>query len=274
MSLASLFEQTHKLPSIPEVVQELINNFNNPDIDAEDISRNIQRDQVISAKVMRLANSARYGAGRKINSVDSAVVMLGFDTLKTLIVASGVTSAIQDIPGFDLQSFWRDSFMVANLSKLLAKRCNVDPETAFTCGLLHNIGEALIHIGEADVEREIDRLVQCGENRIELQNNKFGFDYTGVGKELARRWNFPDDILNGIRQHAAPSQFDEFSALSAVVYIARYLNLQIQRDRSEEEIVEDFPTGVSDNLNLGTESLVAEAFEMAAAEDDIDQILS
>lgn len=274
MAIASLFEQVHKLPSIPEVVQVLIDNFNNPDIDADEISKNIQKDQMISAKVMRLANSARYGAGRQINSVDSAVVMLGFDTLKTLVVASGVTSAFPELPGLDLKAFWRDSFVVANLCKLLAKRCDVDPEAAFTCGLLHNIGEALIHIGESDVEREIDRLVQCGSNRIELQNNKFGFDYTGVGKELARRWNFPDDILNGIRQHAAPSQFDEFSDLSALVYISRYLNLQAQREKSEEEINEDFPQGVAERLSLETDGVVAAALEMLAADDDIDQILS
>lgn len=273
MSLASLFEQTHKLPSIPEVVQELIKNFNDPDVDADEISRNIQKDQAISAKVMRLANSARYGAGRKINSIDSAVVMLGFDTLKTLIIASGVTQAFTEIPGFDLKAFWRDSFMVASISKQLAKRCNVDAEAAFTCGLLHNIGEALIHIGESDVEREIDRLVQNGENRIELQNNKFGFDYTGVGRELARRWNFPDDILDGIRQHATPSAFEEFSELSAVIYIARYFNLQLVRERSEEEVEAGLPTSIAEKIAMSTDGLVAEIFEMAAEDDDIDTIL-
>jgi len=103
------------------VVQDLIKQFNDPHSNSDEISKKIQMDQVISAKIMRLANSARYGAGRKIASIDSAVVMLGIDTLKTLVVASGITGAFKDIPGFDKKQFWRDSFMSASISKLIAK---------------------------------------------------------------------------------------------------------------------------------------------------------
>lgn len=104
MPLESLFSETPNLPNIPRVIQTLIEKFNDPKSNADEISKNIQMDQVLSAKIMRLANSARYGAGRRIASIDSAVVMLGIDSLKTLVIASGITGAFKDIPGFDKKS--------------------------------------------------------------------------------------------------------------------------------------------------------------------------
>ena len=121
MSFDQLFSQVYNIPSIPKVVQELINNFNNSDTSTRDIAKKLQMDQTLSVKVLRLANSARYGSGRTINSIDAAVTILGFNALKTLVIASGITSACKSIPGLNQKQFWRTSFMVANLAKLLAK---------------------------------------------------------------------------------------------------------------------------------------------------------
>ena len=126
MSIANLFNQVYNIPSIPKLVQELINNFDNENSNSREIAKKLQMDQALSAKVLRLANSARYGAGRKINSIDSAVIILGFDTLKTLVIASGVTSACKNIPGLNQKQFWRTSFAVANIAKMLAKLAKAD----------------------------------------------------------------------------------------------------------------------------------------------------
>lgn len=274
MSLEDIFNQTHKLPNIPKVVQELIKNFNNPDVNADEISKKIQMDQVISAKVMRLANSARYGAGRKIASIDSAVVMLGFSTLKTLVVASGVTGAFKDIPGFDHKQFWRDSFMVASISKLIAKHTDLDQETAFTCGMMHNIGEMLIHLFHSEDAVRIDNLVTAGASRLDLQQNQFGYDFTDVGAELAQRWNFPVEIQTGIRQHAAPENFADFSPLAAVVYLANYLNTAASSGQEQEAILAEFPTELATQLGINLVDLFEAWVQLLAEDDDIDQLLA
>ncbi len=273
MSLEALFSQTHNLPNIPKVVQELIENFNNPDINADAISKKIQMDQVISAKCMRLANSARYGAGRKIASIDSAVVLLGFDTLKTLVVASGVTGSFKTIPGFDAKKFWRNSFMVASICKLVGKHAKVDRETAFTCGMLHNIGEILIHIAHTDKALQIDKLVEAGASRLDLEQNQFGYDYAQVGAELAKRWNFPDDIICAIRQHANPAAYEPFSKLAGIVYIARYLNDAIAADKDRAEVLAGFPAAVANPLQLDLVAFFEELMELTNAEDDIEELL-
>ncbi|MCP5169458.1 MAG: HDOD domain-containing protein [Hahellaceae bacterium] len=273
MSLEALFNETHNLPNIPKVVQELIENFNNPDVNADAISKKIQMDQVISAKVMRLANSARYGAGRKIASIDSAVVMLGFDTLKTLVVASGVTGSFKDAPGFDRKKFWRDSFMVASIAKLVGKHAKVDRETAFTCGMLHNIGEMLIHIAHTDKAVQIDKLVESGANRIDLEDNQFGYDYAQVGAELAKRWNFPQDIVLAIRQHANPTDYEPFSKLAGVVYISKYLNDAVNEQKDRENVLAEFPAPVAKPLGLDLVNFFEELIELTDAEDDIEELL-
>ncbi|KZY42142.1 MULTISPECIES: HDOD domain-containing protein [unclassified Oleiphilus] len=273
MSLESLFKGSPNLPNIPKVVQELIKQFNDPHSNVDEISKKIQMDQVLSAKIMRLANSARYGAGRKIASIDSAVVMLGIDTLKTLVVASGITGAFQDIPGFDKKQFWRDSFMIASISKLIAKHTDSDPETAFTIGMMRNIGELLIHIYHEESAVKIDKLVESGANRIDLQDNQFGYDFTQAGSELAKRWNFPTEIVNGIRQQAAPNDFEEYSAYSSIVYLADYLNEAFKAEQEKQEILSQFPVDIAKPIDINLVSFFEELVELAEAEDDIEELL-
>jgi HD-like signal output (HDOD) protein len=274
MSLESLFNATHNLPNIPQVVQELIANFNNPDINVDEISKKIQMDQVISAKVMRLANSAKYGAGRSIPSIDSAVVMLGFDTLKTLVVASGVTGAFKDIPGFDKKQFWRDSFLTASICKLMSKHTSVDAETAFTCGMLPTIGELLIHIVHEESAVEIDNLVESGASRVELQDNQYGYNYTQVGYGLAKRWNFPEEVLRGIRQQDDPLDFDDISHLAITSYLAKYLNNAFKKKMEKEDILSEFPSEIAKPLDIDLLSFFEDLVELTEAEDDIDSLLN
>ena len=93
MSVESLFNNVYNLPSIPKVVQELTESFGSDKANADEIANKIAKDQAFAAKVLRLANSARYGVGRKIASISNAVVLLGISQLRTLVTASGMTSA-------------------------------------------------------------------------------------------------------------------------------------------------------------------------------------
>jgi len=273
MTIESLFSETPNLPNIPKVIQALIEKFNDPNSNADEISKKIQMDQVLSAKIMRLANSARYGFGRKIASIDSAVVMLGIDSLKTLVIASGITGAFKDIAGFDKKVFWRDSFMIASISKLIAKHTNADSETAFTCGMMHNIGELLIHIAHPEQSVKIDKLVEAGANRVDLQENQFSYNFTEVSAELARRWNFPTAIVKALRQQAAPNDFEEYSAYSSIIYIANYLNEAFKINEEADTVLAQFPNEIAKPLGINLVSFFEAIVELTQAEDDIEAIL-
>lgn len=275
MSLDRLLEKVYELPSIPKVVQELIASFSSHVADAASISRNIHTDPVIAAKVLRLANSARYGAGRNIASLDTAVVMLGFDTLKTLVVASGVTSVMAKIPGLDMKACWRQSFMVANLSKMVAKSTKeLDPEIAFTCGMLHNIGIALMYLGHTDEMKAFEQSLQPGDNRTELEHRRFGYTNTEVSSNLARIWRFPPIIQDALLNQLSPLAVDPPSHYAATIKLAVCLNRSLEEREENEQIISSLPESLVEALHVDTYKLFDQLKLMCDAEDDIDSLLA
>ncbi len=208
MEISALFSQVHSLPCIPKVAQDLIQQFDNPHTNVDSIARNIALDPVIAAKVLRLANSARFRGSRESASVEDAAMRLGFNTLRILVLASAVTGAFQAPPGFDLKGFWGHSFQVASISRLLAKTRGVAVEIAFTCGMMHNIGELLIQTGAPELA---ERLNQNGKDvgaaqRVALETLQLGFGFPEVGAELARQWQLPELIQHAIAYQSRPTQ--------------------------------------------------------------------
>lgn len=276
MTLERLLERVYELPSIPKVVQELIASFSSNTSDAAAISRNIHADPVIAAKVLRLANSARYGAGRKIASLDTAVVVLGFDTLKTLVVASGVTSVMAKIPGLDMKGFWRRSFMVANLCKVVAKTSKeIDAEIAFTCGMLHHIGLALMYLGHADTMKSLEQSLTPEESRTAREQALFGYTDTEVSSNLARLWHFPPLIQEALLHQEDPLDADHsLCPYAAVINLAVRLHDALEKEQTHEEIVNHLPTELVDALHIDTFKLFEQLKKMCEAEDDIDSLLA
>jgi HD-like signal output (HDOD) protein len=109
-------------------------------------------DQALTAKVLRLANSAHYGASRSIANTNDAIALLGFNTLRTMVLALGVTSSFKAPKGFDMNAFWKQSFAIGELSKWVTQyipEANIEP--AFTCGMLNSIGSLLIRTKQCRV---------------------------------------------------------------------------------------------------------------------------
>ncbi|XZG69843.1 HDOD domain-containing protein [Chitinibacteraceae bacterium HSL-7] len=273
MKLEEVFDKIHQLPSMPKVVQELIDTFDRDDIDVEQIAAKVAMDQVISAKVLRLANTAHYGGARKVASIDDAVVVLGFNALRTLVVASGLTGAFHTPQGFDRLAFWRHSFMVATVAKWLAKQAKISGEVAYTAGMLHNIGEMLIHVCVPDVASKIDKAVALGANRVSAEDNEIGFDYVMVGAELARRWNFPEEMVNAIAHQNDPLSLQPFSGVCGVLGLAVYLVDQHDLDSGLEQVAEHFPGAVAAELGLDARRVVEDHREVISSGTALEDLL-
>ena len=230
MDIDSLFAQLHSLPSIPKVAQDLIQQFDNPNTSLDAVANNISLDPVIAAKVLRLANSARFRGAREASSVEDAASRLGFNTLRTLVLASAVTGAFKTDSGFDLKGFWLHSFQVASICRLLAKSRGVAAETAFTCGMMHNIGELLIQTGAPELAARLNRSGKTdAAGRVALETLQLGFGFPEVGAELARRWQLPEVIQQAIalqaRPHQAPADMPLPRLVAQAVLIAEALRL-------------------------------------------------
>lgn len=271
MNLQALIDSAANLPSIPKVVQELIESFGSDDFDLDDIAKKVSADQALTAKVLRLANSAKFGGNRTIGSVNDAIVRMGFDALRTLVLASCFTSSFKAPPGFDLTRFWRHSFMVANRSKWVAHYTKENAEVAYTCGMTHAIGELLIHIIMEDQAAGIDLLVQQGADREELEKSQLGFDFTEAGEALATRWKFPKEICDAIRWHTHCLEAPEDSALADIVAIASYLTKHAESDK--KELLENFPNDIAKRLKINLVEMLSCLNQLETVDQGIEELI-
>lgn len=273
VDLHQLISNAQNMPNIPKIVQELIESFNNDDINSEQIAEKVSKDQAMTAKVLRMANSAKYGGHRQVGSVNDAIVMLGFNALRTLVLVSGVTGAFKAPDGFDIKAFWKTSFSVASLSKWVAKYVpNVDGEVAFTCGMLHDVGGLLTHILASDQAQEVERVVAKGADRIEMEESRLGFTYPEAGAELARRWKFPQEITDGIRHQLQPQAAEnDYKTLAGIIFIANYLYQN--REDYHETLIANFPNEHVQALNLDKVSLLDNIEEIDQLDAGIDELV-
>lgn len=273
MEINHLIANAQNMPNIPKVVQELIESFNSSDVDSSLIASKVSKDQAMTAKVLRMANSAKYGGHRQVGSVNDAIVLLGFNSLRTLVLASGLTGAFKTPEGFDINEFWRKSFAIASISKWLANLSpNIDNETAFTCGMLFDVGGLLTHILLNKEACEVDRVVAKGADRVEMEEARFGFTYTEAGAELANRWKFPEEIVDGIRHQLEPQvSEDEYKPLAGILLIANYLYANQETDT--ETIIANFPFQHSAQLTIDKVSLIDKIDEVKDLDSGIEELL-
>ena len=270
--MKELIENATSLPSIPKVIQELIASLGDENTSSEKIANIIGNDQAITAKVLRLANSARFGGQRKIGSVKDALVVLGMNSLRTLVLSVGLTSSFKSPATFDLKAYWHRSFKIANRCKWLAKLLKADPETAYTCGLLHGIGEYLLHVVKPDVAVEIDKLVLAGASRRKTEQEMLGFDYTMAGSELAKHWKFPDMIVEAIRLQQQPAANGDVHPYATLIYLARYM--LAYENNVKQGIFDDFPVKLIHAAHLGLAEVYERMEAMPDMDHDIDDMLA
>ncbi|WP_221801795.1 HDOD domain-containing protein [Oceanobacter mangrovi] len=251
MSMATIFAESRQLPHIPKVVQELIESFRDEDVDVDEISRKVALDQSLTAKVLRMANSAHYGVSRTISNPHDAIMMLGFSNLRTMVLASGVTGAFKVPAGFDQKKFWRDAFAIGALAGWVAKYVpGCDKETAFTCGMLHSIGSLLIRVVLPDDTRRVDEAESIGSKRHLLEYGQLGYSYADVGSELAKRWKFPAEMQQAILEQNNAGDGKSYSKLAGVLYLAKYLKQAEDEHQDEKQIKDGFPIDVANALGM------------------------
>jgi HD-like signal output (HDOD) protein len=251
MEFEALFQQPNALPSAPKVVQDLISSFNDEHVSVDDIVSKLASDPVLSAKLLRLANSAYYHVSRSVSTVKDAVVMLGFVTVRTLVISSGLVNGFKSAPGMDLKQFWRFSLNTAVAAKWLAQQADENSELAFTVGMTHAIGQLVIHAGMPDQALILDKAVSpLDTRRLDAERNSFGYDYADVGAELAVRWKFPDAFSDAVRAFPKPLEHQPFEPMAAIIHLAAWLARTNENNLTLDEARATCPTEVAVKLGL------------------------
>jgi HD-like signal output (HDOD) protein len=257
MKLEALFQHPTALPTAPKVVDELISSFDKATVSTEEIARKIATDPVLSAKLLRLANSAYYHVSRSIGTVEDAVLMLGFVTVRTLVISSGLVSGFKTVPGLDLKQFWRYSLHTAVSAKWIAKKTKENTDLAFTIGMMHAIGQLVIHSAMPEQAMALDKVAgPMDSRRLDAETTSFGFTFADVGAELAKRWKFPEAFAETILAFPEPHKDGELNRLAAVVALAAWRARVEQAGLTAEEIAACYPTELADELGLDDDALI------------------
>jgi HD-like signal output (HDOD) protein len=221
-------ESVITLPALPETVSRLLEMVDDPETSARGLAQAISTDQVLTARVLKLANSSYYGFQQKVGTVSLALVVLGFGAVKDLALATSVMNVFGNAskdPHFDMRAFREHSVAVGVASRCLSRILRVATAgEAFTVGILHDIGQVVLHEYHPDAFLETRRLVrEEGRSLLEAETTVLGAAHPQVGGWLCRRWNLPEAICQGIDLHHGPFPGQAETGLPALVALADHL---------------------------------------------------
>lgn len=221
-TLEELIHEAGKLPPIPQVAQKALALVRDTETNMGELAHVIGSDQVLAARMLRWANSAHYGMGNQIATVQQALVILGMNTVQELILIHSLSNHFnRPLPGYDLQrgELWRHALSTAIGAKLISKQqhLNIDEE-AYFAGLLCDIGKLIFE--KLLLESNINQLRDEQVSFLDMERANFGIDHALLGAEIARSWNLPENLVNAIAYHHEPQSAPAHSLLAAVVHLA------------------------------------------------------
>jgi len=216
------------LPALPTIIAKMIELIDDPRTSASTLAKLISTDQVLTAKILKLANSAFYGFPRRIATVNLAIVVLGFDTLKDLGLSVTIIGRFKNRSSnasFDMSRFWEHSISCGVVGKMLARRINYRiAGEAFVAGLLHDIGKLILNqYFPKEFDAIMDRVRNKGESFRQAELEVLGLGHARIGSWLVEKWNLPPHLVEAIALHHTPAESTENPQLTAIIHFADFL---------------------------------------------------
>ena len=223
--LNRIIGQIEDLPTLPRTVLKITELVNNPRSSAKDLARIITDDQVLTARLLKLVNSSFYGFPQRISTVTGAIVLLGFDAIRNLLLTTSVFDMFSNnkkLSKFNQEKFWDHSLGCAVGAKVIGNVLRHDKiEELFVAGLLHDIGKIveMMFLPKqfskiADYVNDNHTLMRTAEEAI------LGYNHAEIGKLLGERWNLPPKLISIIAHHHQPSAAGHFTMEAAIVHLA------------------------------------------------------
>ncbi len=257
MSLAMRLAQlTGDLPPMPHIARLVVDKVADPKASAKDIQEIIAQDQALSARVLKMANSAYYGVSRSITSLTNAISAVGFNAIKSMVVSSVVRDLFKSF-GLTEQLLWEHSLGCAFIARRIAREVRFPKvEESFLAGLLHDIGKVIMYV---KLPQQMTAIIQRvynnpGATFIQGERSLLGFDHAQVGQLVARKWNFAEEIEEAIGFHHQPESARRLPQLTMIVNLANGMchNLQIGITKNPDLDVAAFPTATALKLPRST----------------------
>jgi putative nucleotidyltransferase with HDIG domain len=227
--LKKIVEEITGLPTLPTVLTQITKLMQNPRVSAAQVGSVVSTDQALTSKILKLVNSAFYGFPNRISTVTHAIVILGFNAVRSTVMSVSVFDTFGSgggTAGFDREKFWKHSIGVAVSAKCLAGRMNMkELEEAFIAGLMHDIGRVIL---DQFVHKEFEKIVAFTKEKDILIRDAEkeilgGVSHAEIGAWLGRKWNLAPNLVEVIENHHSPSAASEHYLLTCIVHAADIL---------------------------------------------------
>ena len=255
LTLEYVVNKVDDMKALPEIINKVIELTDDPDSNVHDMEKVILQDQVLTTKILRLANSAYYGYARKISTVSQATVLLGFQAIKGIALASTVRTYLMDeLKGYSLDKneLWSQSQTCAIISRFIAKSIKYsNPEEAYIAGLLRDIGKTILnqHM-EKEYMEVLSKIEEGNMSFLDAEKEVLGFGHTEIGEKIAEKWDFPKDLVEAIGYHHTPELANINPLLVSIVHIADAITMMMGIGLGLDGLSYNLSSIAIDNLNL------------------------
>ncbi len=200
--IENIILKTVDIPTLPPIAMKVMNLIKDDFASLSVMEETISRDQGFVTRLLRIANSPYYGQDRKIEDIKQALLLIGFETLKSLVIATALRDLHRKFGVFE-QRLWEHSLGVGLCSSLLAIITRMaKPDEALVCGLIHDVGKTIINNSMPEIYPQLyDKLYENGGTIKDLESETFGFDHTIIGSLISKKWKLPEKLEMVITYH-------------------------------------------------------------------------
>jgi len=273
--LSNITENIKNIPSLPEIITKSIELMQDKNTSAETLSKIISNDIGLTARVLKLVNSAYYGFPKQISTIRQAITILGFTTIKGVILSASIfkmfSSKGNNIP-FNYKEFWKHSMLVASASRMLSKLTYINSnEDIFAAAFLHDIGKIIFAQYDTANYAHVCKMTDLSDTDYMKEEEKYcGLNHCEIGNLVAYSWNLPEIFGDIITYHHAPQQSLNFENEVSVVFIANEIAKNIKSNKILN--IDKITSEILEKLNISTDNIISVNEELKTISDNIEDI--
>lgn len=257
--IAALINNNLVLPVAPQALAKLVASFDMPDMPVEVIARDIADDPVLTASLLKSANSAYFGLTRPVATPVDAMRILGFNKVRALVLTTAMRASFHQIPPAKAAAVWAMSLDAADIAMSLAHMTAQDRATAYTCGMLHAVGMLVMHAATPDAILALDsHMPPMALERPEAEREEFGYCHAEAGAALLECWGLPKRFVDALEFQFAPLDNDRHEVLAGIVNLAGWRARADYCRLDQARLATSYPDEVGLILNLDHDMMIGD----------------